>query len=242
MGLQLIVGRKLIDFGRHNQNHPHHWHFVDAPLISDSIFGDHPWTDDLINLSFLIPNPLDIYLKESFSVINGNPLGHHHNGANHDHGGIHWEGRVFNSRTSVDLPWINSSLGYSRAWDEKNHSQIQGLDLTYRYQWPGFVYRRLKLQNEYIRGNTDGGKIEPGLHTVAALALNQYVEVGLRYDAVFDDDLKDIEEWAANAFATYYFTHSFYLRGQYQYKSTRENRFYLHLSWGVGPHAHKLED
>jgi len=247
LGLQLVLGRKLIDFGKLNQNHPHHWHFVDTPPAIERIFGDHPWADDLVNISFLIPNPLDIYFKESFSVINGKPLGHHHeeeeNGdEEHHHHGIHWSGRVFNSRTSIDFPWINTVFGYSHSWDENNESAVQGLELTYKYQFPGYVYRRLKLQNEYLWGKSEEKNIYPGLYSMIALALNQYLELGLRYDAIFENEELEIENWAGNMFATYYFTHSFYLRGQYQHKSSQENTLYLHLSWGFGPHSHRLED
>lgn len=243
LGLQLVVGRKLIDFGKHNQNHPHHWKYVDIPLINEHLFGHHPLVDDLLNISFLIPNPLEIYFKESFSVLNGQPVGQHHededNGDGHNHG-IHWSGRVFNSRTSIDLPWINSVVGYSRAWDENNESIIQGLELTYKYQFPEYVFRLIKLQNEYIWGDIGGKAIYPGLYSMISFSINQYVELGFRYDAIFYDG--EIESWSGNMFATYYFTHSFYLRGQYKYKSSQENTFYLHLSWGVGPHSHRLED
>lgn len=245
LGLQLVIGRKLIDFGKHNQSHPHHWKYVDTPLIYKHIFGSHPWADDLVNLSFLLPNPLNIYLKESVSIINGRSLEHHHEHEEEEnidehHHGIHWEGKVFNSRTSVDLPWINSILSYSRAWNEKNDSVIQNIELTYKYQFPGYVYRLVKLQNEYIWGECCNREIKSGLYSMLSFALSQYVELGVRYDAIFNDG--EIENWAGNIFSTYYFTHSFYLRGQYQYRSSQENTFYLHLSWGVGPHSHRLED
>ncbi len=80
-GLQAQVGRKLMGFGRLNPIHPHHWAFSDTPLALNNLFGDHPWLDDGAELSYLIPNPGDLYLKVSVGIWNGKQLGHAH-----DHG------------------------------------------------------------------------------------------------------------------------------------------------------------
>ncbi len=236
IGTQLITGRKLLDFGRLNQSHPHHWKFVDMPLALENVFGHHPWYGDLVNLNFLIPNPVDIYAKGSFSVINAMQM---------QADAIQWNGRVFNSRVSVDLPWLNSIVGYSRAFDEMGYSTVQGIELTYKEQWPGFIKRRLRLQNEYVWAKSGDVKRAPGLYSMLAFALDQYTELGLRCDGLFSANNHKIKTWAGNLFATYYFTDSLYLRGQYQYKQENEktkNKFYLQLVWGIGPHAHKLED
>lgn len=247
LGLQMIVGRKLVDFGKLNQYHPHHWPFVDTPLALERLFGHHPWLDDRLNLSFLVPNPLDIYFKTSLSVLNGTPLDE----------GLNWTGRVYNSRVSLDIKWINSVVGYSRAWDEKNSNIIECYELTYKYQWPG-TFRKLKLQNELTMGQKKDEKIYPGFYSSAIFGLSQYTDIGLRYDGVLSEENK-IDESAISVWLTKYFTHSFYLRGQYQYKTASqhghnhgehedehktvtENKFYLQLSWGIGPHAHRIED
>ncbi len=239
LGLQLDIGRRFIDFGSHNRLHPHHWKTVDMPLVLDKLFYGHPWVDDRVNLSYLIPNPLNVYFKTSFSVFH-----------NCDPAGIldYFYGRIFNSRTSIDLPWINTLVSYSRAWDERNRTTIQGIELTYRYAWP-FTTRKIRFQNEFFFGEKYDdccGEIEPipsGLYSLVVLSLDRYTEIGGRYDRIFPEG-DECGEWAASLFVTRYLTCMFYLRAQYQHKVSceTENKFFLQISWGFGPHAHKLED
>ncbi|MBU2568145.1 MAG: hypothetical protein KJ967_05190 [Elusimicrobia bacterium] len=240
LGLQIIAGRKLVDFGNINRFHLHHYPFSDSPLVLEHFFGHHSWGDDGVNLSFLVPNPFDIYFKTSFSMLNGKPLC--------PHALVLWDGnrRVYNSRVSVDLPWIKSIAGYSRAWDEGDGNTIENIEFTYKYQWPGFVYRRLKLQNEYIWTKTTNQKITSGFYSLVVFSFNQYYEIGSRYDGLFSDENK-IEDWAGSFFATRYLSHSVYMRGHYKFvgneqSGEKENMFFLQISWGLGPHAHRLED
>lgn len=85
-GSELQFGRKLMEFGRLNANHPHHWPFADTPLALETFFGHHPWIDDGAQASVLIPNPWDLYAKVTFGFWRGKKLGHgHHHGEGAEH-------------------------------------------------------------------------------------------------------------------------------------------------------------
>ncbi len=77
LDLSATVGRRLIPIGRTNPVHPHHWRFSDTPLPLENLFGDHPWYDDGVELSWLVPAG-DVYLKVSAGVWNGRSLAHDH--------------------------------------------------------------------------------------------------------------------------------------------------------------------
>jgi hypothetical protein len=268
---QLQAGRKLIDFGRLNPIHSHHWPIADTPLPLRRLFGDHSWYDDGLQVTALIPNPWDIYFKLGAGVWNGRYLGHE-DGDHADHeiespgfeGPVDWRGRVFTGQASLDFLLgedANVMTGYSIAGDEGGDNILHGVDLTLVYRWP-MTYRKLRWQNEFFLGDFEL-EHEPhvdeialpghsstydadawGLYSLLQLTLSKYWETGLRYDW-WDSDYRD-EEWSASAFLSYYFTHSMYLRPAYRYSELAdgetENAFLLQFVWGLGPHAHRLED
>jgi hypothetical protein len=246
-GIQAEVGRKFMNFGRLNALHPHHWPITQTPLVLENLFGHHPWYDDGVQLSVLVPNPWDLYANTGFGVWNGRDPGHGHD--HDDEQRVDWEGHVYLSRSSLDLPVtdeMNGVLGYSAAWDEGGETTLHNWDATLNYRWP-MTYRRLKWRNELIYADVDERDVDSlGLYSIVQVTLDKYWETGLRYDwaeSTYDDDN---DEWAAGLFLTYYFTHSMYLRGEYRYTDLahgdEENAFVIQLVWGLGPHAHRLED
>jgi len=249
LGLQVIGGRKFLDFGKLNPIHPHHWPFADTPLAFKNFFGEHNWFDDGVQLSALIPNPWDAYLKTTFGYWNGRPLahgdGHHH----HNHV-VEWHGHIYHFRPSLAFsPGENDNLnlGYSLAWDEGARSKLHGGDFTYWYQWPQ-SYRKFKWQNELLFYDNRIEDIDSlGLYSLALLTLDKYWEVGIRFDWSQFANRDDVSEWAITPFLSRYLTHSTYLRGQYRFRDREagkknENAFFLQLVWGLGPHAHRLSD
>ncbi len=261
---QLEVGRKLLDFGRVNPIHPHHWSFADTPLPLRRLFGDHPWYDDGLQVSTLIPNPWDVYLKVGAGVWNGRELSEDENEEQGEdigfQGPVEWGGRVYTARGNLDLLLredTNLMAGYSLASSEGGESTLHGADLTLIHRWP-MTYRKLRWQNEFFAGDFElasGDDPEGvptqrqdadawGLYSLLQLTLDKYWETGLRYD-LWDADYRD-SEWSVSAFLSYYFTHSMYLRPAYRYSRLSdggdEHVFLLQFVWGLGPHAHRLED
>jgi hypothetical protein len=263
---QLLAGRKLISFGRLNPTHPHHWKFASMPLVLENLFGEHPLFDDGAQLDWLVPNPWDLYCKIAFggwAGASGSTV-HHHDES--DAGGeahaIEWQGRTYNGRASLDLPvgeLSNAALGYSVAWDEGYHTVVHGADLVMTYRRP-MSYTRVKWHSEVFSVTTDDeGVSDPvGLFSLLSVTPNKYWELGTRYDWSEyilhehhgeEEDAAAIEsrqEWAVSAFVSYYFTHSLYLRSEYRHSVDRmkmeENQGIIQLVWGLGPHAHRLED
>jgi hypothetical protein len=264
-GLQLVAGRKLIDFGRLNPVHPHHWKFARTPLVMSDFFGEHPFFDDGARLDWLLPIPWDLYSKVSLGTWSGMTLdsGHLHTGEEEEHPGQHtlqWNGKIFNGRAVLDLPFgelSNVLLGYSLVWDEGGHTYLHGGDLTLTYRHP-MSYRRIRWQSElYLAKTKDDHISDPfGIYSMLALNINQYWEVGGRYDMSDyftheeDADLDELpvneREWGATGFISYYFTHSFYLRAEFTRLVDRYDRTInsgiIQLVWGLGPHAHRLDD
>ena len=260
LGLQL--GRKFMNFGILNPIHPHHWPFADTPLVLQSFFGAHNWFDDGIQGFLNIPNPWDLYLKTTFGYWNGKRLGHTHGheeeadvheGEGHDHSmgePVEWDGRVYLSRTILGIPLGRTSdvrLGASVSWDEARSTTLVGGDLTFIRRFPG-TYHRLRWQNEFVAADIDTGDYwRYGGYSLLAFSLGRYWETGARYDQsqILDPLLSD-DQWASTGFITYFLTHSLYFRGQYRYRNTLEDEDehngYIQMVFGLGPHAHRLEN
>jgi len=261
---QLQVGRKLQEFGRLNPLHPHHWAVPDTPLPLLRLFGDHPWFDDGLQVSTLVPNPWDVYVKLQGGVWNGKKLeGEHAEQAAGFEGPVAWKGHVFTGRTSLDFPLsehTNVMPGYSFAGDESGETLLHGADFTLIHRWPR-SYRKLRWQNELFFGDfaiaSEGeagdhahqhvGKRDAdawGGYSLLELTLDKYWDTGVRFDWWDGDDLDD--EWGTTAFLSYFFTHSMYARPAYRYSrlpgGENEHLGLMQLVFGLGPHAHRLED
>ena len=271
-GLQLQAGRQLQDFGRLNQLHPHHWAVPDTPLPLRRLFGDHPWLDDGVQISALIPNPWDLYVKVQGGVWSGWPLGHAHDHEDEEEVAeaaeldqlTRWNGNVFTARASLDFPISdNTNLmpGYSFAGDDGGDTFLHGLDLTLIHRWPR-TYRRLRWQSELFYRDTRVSPTHHGVHddhhlhtetrdaddwggySLLALTLDKYWETGVRFDWWDADHLGG--EWGVTTFFSYFFSHSMFLRPAYRYSrlpdGDDEHLALVQFVWGLGPHAHRLED
>ncbi|HSD20542.1 MAG TPA: hypothetical protein VLC54_10915 [Anaeromyxobacter sp.] len=56
-GLQLRAGKLFSPFGRQNQQHPHVWEFVDAPLAQSRLLADEALSGAGVDVSWLAPVP-----------------------------------------------------------------------------------------------------------------------------------------------------------------------------------------
>ncbi len=270
-GFQALVGRKLMTFGRLNPMHPHHWKFADQPLPLTDFFGEHAFFDDGAQVDWLVPNPWNIYGKlalGAWSGGSGTAAGHHHHedaDAEHEEHAqsLEWQGRIYNGRANFDVPLgeiSNAAIGYSVVWDEGYRTFLHGADLTITYRRPT-SYTRVQWQSELYYADTDDENVTnpSGLLSTVSLTLNQYWEMGVRCD--WSEFIRELEpeegeeagpslasnhEWSLSAFISYHFTHSMYLRPGYRRIVDRfdgeENQFIVQLVWGLGPHAHRLED
>lgn len=180
---------------------------------------------------------------------------------------LEWDGHVYCGRLygNLFLDEEESSdlgFGYSIAWDGTKNTTLHGWDLTFRHLWPE-SYHRLKIQTELFYLDADHLENEHedlqeesieevgsfGAYLLGQYTLNQYWEAGLRYDwSEFANNDKDYI-WGVTPFVSYFFTHSTYVRLQYKYlfRDLHEGRedehaVFIQFVWGLGPHAHRLEE
>lgn len=270
-GLQATVGRRLIPFGRLNPTHPHHWKFPDQPLPHENFFGAHPLYDDGAEVSWLVPNPWNVYGALSIGAWSGSSgsTGAHHHEEEEEHVHEHhapvldWRGRIYSGRARADVPLgelSNAGIGYSAVWDEARRTVLHGADLTAVYRRPG-SYARVHWQSEIYYADIKGEEPQRpfGFFSTLSFAPDKYWEIGARYDRSeyikphdheHDEEHETAwisdEEWSASAFLSYYLTHSLYLRSSYRRiidrREETEHRIVLQLVWGLGPHAHRIEN
>jgi len=262
-GFQFHVGRRLVTIGKANAIHPHHWSFATQPLVLENFFG-HAWFDDGATIDWLVPNPWDVYFKVAFGAFSGATPHHHHEEdlentlCTKEH--VHWEGKTFNFRASTDIPFLelsNAVIGYSAGWDEGFHTVIHAIDFTLTYRRPN-SYRKLRWQSElFITRTKENFSAEPyGFYSMLRFTISKYWEAGLRYDVseyFYEGGEGDSgkfctreKEYGGLAFLSYYFTHSMYLRFEFRhfvnFQDVKENQLIAQLVWGLGPHAHRIED
>ncbi|MFA4947109.1 MAG: hypothetical protein WC674_01210, partial [Candidatus Krumholzibacteriia bacterium] len=189
-GLQAQAGRRLIPFGRLNAVHPHHWMFATTPLPLTTIFGEHAWFDDGVNLDWLLPNPWGVYCKLAAGVWSGETVAGHageeteSEETHHEHASIAWQGTVYSARANLDFPvdqMSNIGAGYSAAWDDGSRTVLHGCDLTLTYRRP-LSYHRLRWASELFLADTKDSGSPFGFYSLLAFTPDKYWEIGARYD------------------------------------------------------------
>jgi len=259
-GLQVNVGRKLVDFGKLNATHSHHWPFSTTPLVLTSYFGEHNWKDDGILLSSLVPNPLDLYWKLSGGYFHGSPLSSHsHEEEEHSHSEspLEWEGNLWLVRNVLNLGFgddLDATFGYSLAADREGMSTLQGFDASLLWQLPN-SHQKLQWQSEYLWSRLLE-QAEPesnGWYTGLIYTLDKSWQLGGRYDWTRNPTETEHITKSYALFATHYLNEMFYIRGEYRYAHSEtdeddeettlpEDTFILSCTWGFGPHAHRLSE
>jgi len=78
LGMNLRLGKYLLEFGRLNPVHPHAWSFIKRPLPHEVFFGDHGLADVAVRTSILVPTG-DAYTELMAGLLKGDALlGHAH--------------------------------------------------------------------------------------------------------------------------------------------------------------------
>ena len=236
----------LGEFGKINQIQPHAWKFVDPPLMYANYFGDEGLFDRGLSLSWLMPNPFDLYQELTFETTSGvvnNPsftatkdllyLLHLKNFA------------VLSESTTLEMG-LTAIRGSN---DLRRHkTQIGVLDLTLR--WKPLRRNRYKsfewmiealISRRELAGPTIRSK---AFYSFMRYQLGKRFFLGGRYDyAEFPGD-GDVYEKAASAVLSFFATEFLKVDLQYQYGSPvgRENfsRVLLRTVFVIGAHgAHK---
>ena len=244
-GLSLKAGKKLLDFGKLNPIHTHHWNFVDRPEVLKSYFGDHGVATQGVNFSYLVPLPF--FLQADFGIW--------HVDSEHTHSGdiLGLADETYSTRlwSSFDLTQdqelevgVSGVKSYGSHYAEhKDKVKVAGLDLTYRHIGKG--YERLLFQNEFLFMDRDvpAGDLDRfGCYSLLNYRLDKYWDIGVRYDWMETPFPEEKEKTFISTILTRALTETTKLRLQYKYDMKNDDHtIYLQTTFGIGPHAHPLE-
>ncbi|MFQ5647377.1 MAG: hypothetical protein ACE5GM_10635 [bacterium] len=247
------AGRMFVEFGEMNKIHQHHRSTVDQPLVLEHFFGNHSWIDDGVQVTALIPNPLDLYWMIEANYLNGRPLNLHegeHEGEEEPPGEdpLPVDDNMLIARSFLNIPSGDNSmdlnLSYSLAVQEGEDLKMHSLGASYKYRIPD-SFKSLSLKNEYIiYDNTLLHIKSSGGYSQAKFSWNAYWDFGGRFDWAEFSDSGSSHSTGGSAFLTYNFTETTYLRGQYRIRyepgNNKYDEFFLQIVWGIGPHSHRL--
>lgn len=243
--LSLQAGKKLLDFGKLNPRHSHHWNFVDRPLVLKSYFGDHGLAGQGANLSLLLPTPF--FLQWDW--------GAWHVDSEHAHSedilGLAQETYSTRLWSAFDLTenqeleiGLSGLKGYGAHYSEhKDKVKIGGVDLTYRFL--GEKQKRLLFQNEFLFLDRDvpvGDLDRWGFYSLLNYRFDKYWDIGSRFDWM-ETPFPDMKNrYSLSGILTRSLTETTKLRLQYKYNPKEDDHtVYLQAVFGIGPHAHPLE-
>ncbi len=198
--LQLKAGRFKSAFGKWNTLHNHAFFTVDRPKALTNFFGEESLTDDGVSLSFLVPNPWNMYVESVTEI--GTPTGGE--GFNSEARSLLYLERLsgtfnttLNSTFEVGLSAARGRTGPSAALGQalagclpcsslqprdELISAVEGIDLTYKWKPLRLnVYKSFLWQNELLRSHRDLDILDaagPGLvsGSVSSLGGYSYIE------------------------------------------------------------------
>lgn len=232
-GFALKAGRMRVGFGKENPIHPHHRLYVDNPSILTTLFGEHGLIGDGATLSYLFPGKLFAHLDLSTWQVFTPEEGEGMPGL---------EKTLHTARLWVSNPCkdgeLESGLSFSRGAGEKP-VKICALDWTFK-RWPG-AYGRDLLRMELFNARHSDIK-KNGWYLLAAHKFTKCWEGALRIDNA--ELINGGQEKALSIIASNYLTETSIIRLQYQYSDRpggADNRFWVQVIFGMGPHAHPLE-
>lgn len=232
-GFILKAGRMRVGFGKENPIHPHHRLYVDNPFVLTTLFSEHGLIGDGANLSYLFPSKLFAHLDIStWQVVT----------PEEDEGMPGLEKTLHTARLWISTPYkdgeMESGLSFARGAGEEP-VKICGLDWTFK-RWPGAFGRDL-IRMELFRGK-HGDTKKNGWYILGAHKFTKYWEGALRIDNA--ELINGGRGKAFSLIASNYLTETSILRFQYQYSDRpggADNRFWVQVIFGMGPHAHPLE-
>ncbi|MCM8776683.1 MAG: FlxA-like family protein [Candidatus Omnitrophica bacterium] len=248
------AGKKLLDFGKINQIHEHHYLFVDKPLAVEAYLGEHGVIGNGVSINYLFP--LSFFLQGSVGywvLEDHKEEGEEESFAPTDNA---FNARLWSSFAVSAATEVEIGASYLKAKGpchsdsprDVDDINLYGLDITLKHQ--GYGFRRLLFRNEFYflqRDRFKPGEIDEewwrkGLYSLLDYRFNQYWEAGMRYDLFESPGMEKETEQVYSIFLTRSLTETTKFRGQISYH-TEENdwRFYIQTLFGIGPHSHPLE-
>ena len=257
--LALKGGKFRSVFGRNNLLHTHDLPQITRPLAVRAFLGEEGLSTVGGSLSWIVPNPWDMYLELTGEVINAE--GGHDSpilgGPEADNPAIALHAKLFQDITDTSSFEIGGSYLYSRT-DEDNDfdANVFGLDVTWLWRDPEAPdFRSLLLQGEFFWADNDLNHEELGafrndsfgFYAFGQYQFSQNWYGGLRFDYTQFPNSEtrgpDDKDWALSPYITWYLTEFLRLRLEYQHREFEmandwdsEENLFFGVTFSIGSH------
>ena len=239
--LQGKFGKFRPYFGKANKMHLHQLPWVDYPLAVQNFFGEEGFSEAGASLSYLIPNPADVYSELTLEAVN--------NGSTVFGGGE--EGETLYLAHLKNFFELNDDtsleLGGSYAFGENGlgngaETQLSGFDLTLNTEL--FDSRRTTSHTEALfntREQATGDDINSwGMFTSLEQQLNDRWWAFGRYDFSQTPTASEVDTHAYSAGLTFAQSEYVFWRAMFTHTdnetSEDDNTVWLQLDFSIGPH------
>jgi hypothetical protein len=147
-GINLRIGKYLLEFGRLNPVHPHAYSFIERPLPHEMLFGEEGLADMAVRAGVLLPTG-EACTELMAGLLKGDVLtGHEHEQADEENRDPGFFGRLTNSlavsesaELAVGASAVNAVYAFHERNDEEDHSEsgqlrswLLGGDIKYKYK------------------------------------------------------------------------------------------------------------
>lgn len=244
-GLSPKFGRFLSGVGYLNEQHPHAWDFVDAPLAYQAFLGGRHSTDG-VQVKWIAP--IDHYVELGAEAGNGDA----YPGSERNRNGV--GASAFYAHTGGDIGTSQSwraGVSHLRAssGDEFGAtvgSRLSIADFVWKYAPNGTGRENLKVQGEYFSGRIREATRQSGWYLQGVYQFMPEWRVGARYDRL-DPNGADDTTWAPRRSSVMFdYNPSEFTRIRLQFARSElasgltDNQFFVQYILSLGAHgAHR---
>ena len=253
-GLGIKAGQMRLDWGKLNRWHQHSLPQADRPAVHLAIWGEEGLTGLGTSLSWIPPAFLGGYNEVIVQVVNdANEVSFSGRGFDQPVFLVH-ETNYFDlsdaSYIEVGLSAASGTSGIGEADFGKDfRTQVFGADWNFNWAPPATsLYRGFEFRGELLwqRRETNQGIINSwGTYTYGLYKLSRRSFVGLRGDYTQLPEEPGKSLWGASPYFEWWQSEWARFRFQYSYGSRQleisepEHKFYVQLTWALGPHKHE---
>lgn len=184
----LKLGRFHANLGRHNQLHTHAYPFVDAPLISQRLFGDHGLIENGISAAGLIPLPW--FMEVSAQALQGDSPEIFASESSSDVATVYRLRNLFDLNDDLTLDFGLSQAHGHNHWNGK--TKVSGADFSLKWRpTMGGKYQAFALSGEYLQGDIGKRTLDEklsGYSVWAQYQASQRVWLQVRTDEAKSED------------------------------------------------------
>ncbi|MEP7261200.1 MAG: hypothetical protein ABI669_08375, partial [Usitatibacter sp.] len=244
-GLSPKFGRFLSGVGYLNEQHPHAWDFIDAPLAYQAFLGGRHSTDG-VQVKWIAP--IDHYVELGAEAGNGDA----YPGSERNRNGV--GASAFYAHTGGDIGTSQSwraGVSHLRAssGDEFGAtvgSRLSIADFVWKYAPYGSGRENLKVQGEYFSGRVREATRQSGWYVQGVYQFMPEWRVGARYDRLDPNGVDDTTWAPRKASVMFDYNPSEFTRIRLQFARSElasgltDNQFFVQYILSLGAHgAHR---